>query len=114
MKLLLDTHIFLWYITNDQHLNSGLASAIRNESNEVYLSAVSIWEALVKHQGGRLNLPSPADGYLQEKQKQHRIVSLPRKLELLLRFLSFRQFIAIHSTACWSARQFIMALSWQR
>ena|ERR1051325_3388720 len=77
MKLLLDTHIFLWYITNDRHLAPELASAIRNEANEVYLSVVSIWEAPVKHQGGRLQLPSPADQYLQDKQRQHRIVGLP-------------------------------------
>jgi PIN domain nuclease of toxin-antitoxin system len=77
MKLLLDTHIFLWYITNDPHLAPELASVIRNEANEVYLSVVSIWEALVKHQGGRLQLPSPADQYLQDKQRQHRIASLP-------------------------------------
>jgi PIN domain nuclease of toxin-antitoxin system len=67
----------LWYITNDRHLTPDLASAIRNETNEVYLSAVSIWEALVKHQSGRLQLPSPADEYLHDKQRQHRIVSLP-------------------------------------
>ena len=76
MKLLLDTHIFLWYITNDQRLSTKLASAISDEKNEVYLSVVSIWEALVKYQLGRLNLPSPADQYLQERQEQHRIVSL--------------------------------------
>jgi PIN domain nuclease of toxin-antitoxin system len=77
MKLLLDTHIFLWYITNDQRLASDLAGAIRSETNEVYLSVVSIWEALVKYQGGRLKLPSPADQYLHEQQRQHRILSLP-------------------------------------
>ena len=76
MKLLLDTHIFLWYITNDERLSAKLASAIRDEANEVYLSVVSVWEALVKYQLGRLNLPSPADRYLKEKQEQHRIVSL--------------------------------------
>jgi PIN domain nuclease of toxin-antitoxin system len=76
MKLLLDTHIFLWYITNDQRLSTELASAISDERNEVYLSVVSIWEALVKYQLGRLDLPSPADQYLQERQEQHRIVSL--------------------------------------
>lgn len=77
MKLLLDTHIFLWYITNDGRLEPEIARAIRDETNEVYLSVVSVWEALVKHQNGRLTLPSPADRYLQENQRHHRIVSLP-------------------------------------
>lgn len=41
MKLLLDTHIFLWYITNDQQLSLVASSAIREEGNDVYLSTVS-------------------------------------------------------------------------
>jgi PIN domain nuclease of toxin-antitoxin system len=77
MRLLLDTHIFLWYITNDSRLSPEVADTIRDERNEVYLSVVSVWEALVKYQLGRLNLPSPADQYLQVRQDQHRIVSLP-------------------------------------
>jgi PIN domain nuclease of toxin-antitoxin system len=93
MKLLLDTHIFLWYITNDRRLAPDLASAIRDEENEVYLSVVSIWEALVKHQGGRLDLPAPADRYLQEKQRQHRIISLPLEGGAVARVL---QLPAIH------------------
>lgn len=77
MKLLLDTHIFLWYITNDEHLSAIVSSNIRDENNEVYLSAVSVWEALVKYSLGRLAIPSPADEYLRAKQEQHRIVELP-------------------------------------
>jgi PIN domain nuclease of toxin-antitoxin system len=50
MRLLLDTHVFLWYITNDHRLSPQLAEAISEVSNEVYLSVVSIWEALVKYQ----------------------------------------------------------------
>jgi len=76
MKLLLDTHIFLWYITNDRRLSIELAGAIRDEKNEVYLSVVSVWEALVKYKLGRLTLPAPADQYLLKRQEQHRIVSL--------------------------------------
>jgi len=44
MRLLLDTHIFLWYITNDSRLSPEVAETIRDERNEVYLSVVSVWE----------------------------------------------------------------------
>ncbi len=62
MKLLLDTHVFLWYITADPRLPESFRAAIREASNEVYLSAASVWEAVIKHNLGKLSLPGcPAD-----------------------------------------------------
>jgi PIN domain nuclease of toxin-antitoxin system len=49
MRLLLDTHVFLWYIGADQRLPASFLTAIRDPANEVYLSAASIWEAVIKH-----------------------------------------------------------------
>lgn len=77
MRLLLDTHAFLWYITDDPRLPITAAEAIREESNEIFLSVVSVWEALVKHQLGKLSLPSPADDYLRHRREEHAIISLP-------------------------------------
>ena len=77
MRLLLDTHAFLWYITDDPRLPAGCAEAIQEESNEVFLSVVSVWEALAKHQLGKLPLPSPADEYLRYRREEHKISSLP-------------------------------------
>lgn len=42
MRLLLDTHIFLWYITGDARLPDTFGAAIRDPANEVFLSVVSI------------------------------------------------------------------------
>jgi PIN domain nuclease of toxin-antitoxin system len=62
MKLLIDTHVFLWYITADTKLPSAFMVAIQDASNEVFLSVVSVWEAVIKHDLGKLSLPhSPAD-----------------------------------------------------
>ena len=77
MRFLLDTHAFLWYITDDPRLSSDCATAIQEESNEVFLSVVSVWETLAKHQLGKLPLPSPADEYLVRRREQHAIASLP-------------------------------------
>jgi PIN domain nuclease of toxin-antitoxin system len=77
MRLLLDTHAFLWYITGDPRLSASSAEAIQDESNEVFLSVVSVWEALAKHQLGKLPLPPPADAYLRHRREEHNIVSLP-------------------------------------
>lgn len=76
MRLLLDTHAFLWYITDDRRLPVACAEAIQEESNEVFLSVVSVWEALAKHQLGKLPLPSPADEYLRHRREEHGITSL--------------------------------------
>src|SRR5947199_1021051 len=89
MRLLLDTHIFLWYITNDPRLPIDLGSAIRDQSNDIYLSVVSVWEALVKYQLGRLPLPTPADEYLLERQAQHGIAALPLESAAAARLLTF-------------------------
>jgi PIN domain nuclease of toxin-antitoxin system len=76
MRLLLDTHIFLWYISGDGRLPTAMKDAIRDPGNEAYLSAVSVWEAIIKHQLGKLPLPQPPETYLPEQRRRHLIVSL--------------------------------------
>jgi PIN domain nuclease of toxin-antitoxin system len=49
MKLLLDTHIFLWFISGDRRLSPVLREAIQDPGNEVFLSVVSLWEASIKN-----------------------------------------------------------------
>ena len=49
MKLLLEPHIFLWFISGDKRLPEALRDRIRDLHNEVYLSVVSLWEAILKH-----------------------------------------------------------------
>ncbi len=50
MRLLLDTHVFLWFISGDKRLLVTMREAIRNTANRVHLSVISIWEAIIKHQ----------------------------------------------------------------
>jgi PIN domain nuclease of toxin-antitoxin system len=88
MNLLLDTHAFLWYITNDPRLPRYAYDAIRDRSNEVFLSVVSVWEALVKHQAGKLALPVPADQYISDRQTAHRIASLELDVAAVSRLLA--------------------------
>jgi PIN domain nuclease of toxin-antitoxin system len=76
MKLLLDTHIFLWYVSGDTKLSATVRDMIRDPANVVYLSVVSVWEAIVKYQLGKLPLPHPAAQYLPYQREQHQIASL--------------------------------------
>ncbi len=76
MKILLDTHIFLWLITDDDKLDKVLSQEIKNPDNEVFLSVVSIWECVIKYQLGKLDLPKSPEIYLPTKRKQHLIKTL--------------------------------------
>lgn len=76
MRLLLDTHIFLWFISGDSRLPVGVQSAIQDPTNEAYLSVVSLWEAIIKYQLGKLPLPQPPEIYLPQQRVAHRIASL--------------------------------------
>jgi PIN domain nuclease of toxin-antitoxin system len=76
MKLLIDTSAFLWFLTADKQLSGAAATAIRSPENDVWLSAVSFWEILVKHQLGRLPLPEPPSSYIPKQRKRHGISSL--------------------------------------
>lgn len=76
MRILLDTHIFLWFISGDTQLSTDVRDAVRAPGNEVYLSAVSLWEAIVKYQLGKLPLPEHPATYLPKQRERHQIASL--------------------------------------
>jgi len=88
MKLLLDTHAFLLYISDDPKLPRYAYDAIRDKSNEVYLSVVSVWEALVKHKSGKLPLPPNADEYIDASRIAHRIADLALDRQAVSHLLS--------------------------
>lgn len=77
MRLLLDTHVFLWYITADPKLPAPFQAAIQDPANEVYLSVASVWEAVIKYHLGKLPLPAPPADYLPQQRDAHGIASLP-------------------------------------
>jgi PIN domain nuclease of toxin-antitoxin system len=77
MRLLLDTHVFLWYISADARLPAAHRSAIQDSGNEVFLSAASVWESVVKHGLGKLPLPEPPALYLPRQRARHGIGALP-------------------------------------
>ena len=77
MRLLLDTQIFLWYISADSRLPATFRDAIRDPANEVYLSVSSVWEAVIKFAVGKLPLPEPPAEYLPRQRDAHKIATLP-------------------------------------
>lgn len=57
MKLLLDSHVLLWWASGDDRLGPGATGQIDDPDNEVLLSAVTVWELGIKAAAGRLDLP---------------------------------------------------------
>jgi len=52
MKLLLDTHIFIWWVDQPEKLSLAALSALEDEANELLLSVASVWEMQIKIQLG--------------------------------------------------------------
>jgi PIN domain nuclease of toxin-antitoxin system len=77
MRILLDTHVFLWYISADPQLPVAYRDATRDPANEVYLSVASVWEAVIKYALGKLRLPEAPATYLPRQREGHSISTLP-------------------------------------
>ena len=71
MKILLDTCAFLWLTTDAPELSDKAKILFQNTENAVYLSSVSVWEIIVKHQLGKLPLPSAADDFIKQQCEKH-------------------------------------------
>jgi PIN domain nuclease of toxin-antitoxin system len=56
MKILLDTHIFLWMLTSPERLNDKRRYELETPANEVFLSAMSIAELMIKHAIGKIHI----------------------------------------------------------
>lgn len=54
MRLLLDTHAFLWWLAGDEALSIAARTAIADENNDVFVSTASAWEIATKHRIGKL------------------------------------------------------------
>ncbi len=77
MKLLLDTHIWLWYALGDAQLSSNLQSIIGSDNTELWISPISIWEVMLLAERGRISLQSDTDSWIDESVKSLAIQEAP-------------------------------------
>jgi PIN domain nuclease of toxin-antitoxin system len=68
MRLLLDTHAFIWWDSDPGQLSAAALAALRNPANEVWVSAVSVWEMVIKAQLGKLSLRLPLADIVAQQQ----------------------------------------------
>lgn len=80
MRLLLDSCTFLWLVAQPAELPDRVRDAIADPDNPCFLSAASLWEILVKHRAGRLEVEgrgAPIERFLVEQREAHGIDPLP-------------------------------------
>ena len=81
MKLLLDTHAFLWFIAGSERLSATGRQLIEESANQPLLSAASLWEMAIKLSLGRLQLGRPFEDLIPEQMRLNGIQLLGIELE---------------------------------
>ena len=71
MRLLLDTHAFLWWVSDFRHIAEPARQALADPDSEVFVSAVSGWEIAIKKAKGRLAAPDNLAAVVEEKRFAH-------------------------------------------
>jgi len=77
VRLLLDTHAFLWWIAGDERLSPRASALIGDGSNEVLVSAASAWEIVAKSRLGRVEVPTPVDRFFTAQLEANSFIPLP-------------------------------------
>lgn len=83
MNILLDTHIFLWFVNDDPRLSNSLKDLIEDESNVSYLSIASLWEMSIKYNLGKLTLAPSYQDFVDREVRESSIILLSIELEHL-------------------------------
>ena len=77
MKLLLDTHTFLWLIEGSPNLSPTAQAALADPAHELYLSVASVWELAIKTGIKKLVLSDPVDVFVRKWMATYQLVQLP-------------------------------------
>ncbi len=87
MRVLLDTHAFIWWVTDDNRLSSTARNIIIHPENSLFLSAASAWEIVIKVRLGKLSLPEPPETYIPSRLMINRFESLPIEITHALLYI---------------------------
>lgn len=83
MKILIDTHIFIWYVQDSEKLIDSATRPINDSRNEILFSTASIWEMAIKQSTGKLNLSNPYASFIKDQMRLNDIDLLPITIEHL-------------------------------
>ncbi|MBU7585687.1 MAG: type II toxin-antitoxin system VapC family toxin [Nostoc sp. TH1S01] len=88
MRALLDTHTFIWWVIDDNRLSSTARNIIADPENNLFFSAASAWEIVIKVRLGKLNLPEPPETYIPSRLTINRFESLPIQMNHALQVVN--------------------------
>ena len=88
MRILIDTHAFLWYITDDDQLGKDAEKIISDGDNDVLLSVGSLWEIAIKHGLGKLTLEHPFGELMPRQLAVNNIEAFPITLPHLTAYVA--------------------------
>lgn len=77
MKLLLDTHAFIWWFNEPERLSSEVLTVLADQNNDLILSVASVWEMQIKIQAGRMNLTVPLRELVESQEQANGVQVLP-------------------------------------
>lgn len=81
MRLLLDTHAFLWFVEGNPQLSARARTLIEDTSNEILLSVASIWEIAIKFSLGKLSLTAPVETFIAQQLQANAITTIDVRTE---------------------------------
>lgn len=85
MRLLLDTHVWLWMIGPSHRLSAEVRKALADRENDVFLSAAAVWEIGIKYAAGKLALVTPPSTLVPTHLKRSGVRPLPVGVQHALR-----------------------------
>ena len=80
MRLILDTHVLLWWLNNNKTLSEQASQAIRESNNLVFISAATAWEISIKKSLGKLEPPDNLEDALLANRFQSLPITVPHAL----------------------------------
>jgi len=85
VRALLDTHVLIWWASDDARVTRRARTLLADPSSELWLSVASAWELVIKSQAGKLTLPEPVTSYIPNRLSHYRIEALPVEMRHVLR-----------------------------
>ncbi len=92
MRLLLDTHIWLWSVLEPERLGRRVSAEVGNPANELWLSPISTWEALMLNAKRRVLLPADVRGWILQATAHLKEAPITHEISLAAIQLPFRHF----------------------
>lgn len=84
MRLLLDTHIWLWSALQPHRVSVRVARTLSDQKNELWLSPISVWELTFLHRRGRAKTPQDIPTWVASSMEELRLTEAPLTIEVAL------------------------------